>query len=129
MNADELKKADEIVRALRDYAADCDDCFECIFAGLCDICGNTATKVIVDLIDSLTAQLAESQRREKAAEDCIRSAIEKAPTVPAEVVVHCENCQHYQEDNINWCTLDGTDRNPTDYCSYGERGESEAGND
>ena len=55
--------------------------------------------------------------------------LEQAPTVPAEVVVHCENCQHYQEDNINWCTLDGTDRNPTDYCSYGERGESEAGND
>ena len=53
--------------------------------------------------------------------------LEQAPTVPAEVVVHCENCQHYQEDNINWCTLDGTDRNPTDYCSYGERRESEAG--
>ena len=55
--------------------------------------------------------------------------LEQAPTVPAEVVVHCENCQHYQEDNINWCTLDGTDRNPTDYCSYGEHRESEAGND
>ena len=51
--------------------------------------------------------------------------LDSAPTVPAEVVVHCENCQHYQEDNINWCTLDGTDRNPTDYCSYGERRESE----
>ena len=48
-----------------------------------------------------------------------------APTVPAEVVVHCRECKHYQEDNINWCTLDGLDRNPADYCSYGERRESE----
>ena len=48
-------------------------------------------------------------------------------TVSAEVVVHCGECKHYQEDNINWCTLDGLDRNPADYCSYGERRESEAG--
>ena len=51
--------------------------------------------------------------------------LEQAPTVPAEVVVHCGECKHYQEDNINWCTLDGLDRNPADYCSYGERRESE----
>ena len=51
--------------------------------------------------------------------------LEQAPTVPAEVVVHCRECKHYQEDNINWCTLDGLDRNPADYCSYGERRESE----
>ena len=57
----------------------------------------------------------------------IRWILQKAPTVPAEVVVHCRDCNHYQEDNINWCTLDGTDRNPTDYCSYGERRESEEG--
>ena len=55
----------------------------------------------------------------------IRGILQNAPTVPAEVIVHCENCQHYQEDNINWCTLDGLDRNPADYCSYGERRESE----
>ena len=55
----------------------------------------------------------------------VKSAVEQAPTVPAESVVYCRDCNHYQEDNINWCTLDGTDRNPTDYCSSGERRESE----
>ena len=70
MNADEFKKADEIVRALRDYASDCDDdeaCCQCTFAWVCDKFDNNAPKIIADLIDSLTAQLAESQRREKAA--------------------------------------------------------------
>ena len=66
MNHDELKKADEIVRALRDYAADCEDefCCQCTFAWVCDRCGNNAPKIIADLIENLTAQLAESQRRE-----------------------------------------------------------------
>ena len=66
----ELKKADEIVRALRDYASECDDaetCRQCTFAWMCDECGGNAPKIIADLIDSLTAQLAASQRREKAA--------------------------------------------------------------
>ena len=64
MNADELKKADEIVRALRDFASDCDNDDECTFAWVCDKCGNNAPKIIADLIESLTAQLAESQRGE-----------------------------------------------------------------
>ena len=67
----ELKKADEIVRALRDYASDCDSdseyCFQCTFACVCDKFDNNAPKIIADLIDSLTAQLAASKRREKAA--------------------------------------------------------------
>ena len=58
----------------------------------------------------------------------VPGALEQAPTIPAEVVVHCRECKHYQEDNINWCTLDGLDRNPADYCSYGERSESEVEN-
>ena len=71
----ELKKADEIVRAMRDYASDCDDdeaCCQCTFAWVCDKCGSNAPKIIADLIDSLTAQLTESQRREKADAELIR---------------------------------------------------------
>ena len=59
--------ADEIVRALRDYASDCDSdseyCFQCTFACVCDKFDNNAPKIIADLIDSLTAKLVESQRR------------------------------------------------------------------
>ena len=72
---DEIKKADEIVRALRDYASDCDDCsdcFQCDFACICGKCGGNAPKIIADLIESLTAQLTESQRREKADAELIR---------------------------------------------------------
>ena len=65
--------AKEIVRALRDYASDCDDCgdcFYCDFACVCGKCGGNAPKIIADLIENLTAQLTESQRREKAAVEC-----------------------------------------------------------
>ena len=55
----------------------------------------------------------------------IYQAIDESTTADVAPVVHCRDCNHYQEDNINWCTLDGTDRNPTDYCSSGERRESE----
>ena len=56
----ELKKADEIVRALRDYASDCDDCSDCLYCDFSCVCGKfdyNAPKIIADLIDSLTAQL------------------------------------------------------------------------
>ena len=75
MNADEIEKAKKIVRALRDYASDCDDCsdcFQCDFACVCGKCGSNAPKIIADLIDSLTAQLTESQRREKEDAELIR---------------------------------------------------------
>ena len=67
--------AKEIVRALRDYASDCDDdeaCCQCTFAWVCDKCGNNAPKIIADLIESLTAQLTESQHREKEDAELIR---------------------------------------------------------
>ena len=67
--------ANEIVRMLRDYASDCDDdeaCCQCTFAWVCDRCGSNAPKIIADLIDSLAAQLTESQRREKADAELIR---------------------------------------------------------
>ena len=60
MNADELKNADEIVRALRDYASDCDDCSDCLYCDFSCVCGKfdyNAPKIIADLIESLTAQL------------------------------------------------------------------------
>ena len=68
MNADELKKADEIVRALRccgcgrSAGPDCDNCPR----NKIDYpeCAIGALGAAADLIDSLTAQLAESQRRE-----------------------------------------------------------------
>ena len=58
---------DTVVRALRDYASDCDGdetCCQCDFAWVCDKFDYNAPKIIADLIDSLTAQLAKSQRRE-----------------------------------------------------------------
>ena len=60
--------ADEIVRALRDYASDCDDCsdcFYCDFACVCGKCGGNAPKIIADLIDSLTAQLTDYHHMEQ----------------------------------------------------------------
>ena len=91
---DELKKADEIVRALRDYASDCDDCdcLYCDFAYVCGKCGSNAPKIIADLIESLTSQLAESQRREKAA---------------VEDLVHdCSTCGRYEKCTDEWFKSD-----------------------
>ena len=80
MNADEIEKAKELARALRDYASDCDSdseyCFQCTFACVCDKCGGNAPKIIADLIDSLTAKLVESQRREKAAVEDLKYYLE-----------------------------------------------------
>lgn len=61
---------DEIVRALRCYASDCNDdeaCFQCTFAWMCNKLDGNAPEIIAARIDSLTSQLAESQRREQAA--------------------------------------------------------------
>ena len=51
-----------------------------------------------------------------------------APTIDAVPVVRCKDCKHYQTDvlfNSNYCC--GRRRKPDDYCSYGERKESEGG--
>ena len=105
---DELKKADEIVRALRDYASDCDDdeaCCQCTFAWVCDKFDNNAPKIIADLIDSLTAQLTESQRMEKAAVEDIN------------LLEDCSVCKHHDLDS---CDLAGTK------CHFEWRGPQEA---
>lgn len=68
MNADELKKADEIVRAMRDYASDCDDCSDCLYCDFACVCGKfdyNAPKIIADLIESLTAQLTDYHHMSK----------------------------------------------------------------
>ena len=92
----ELKKADEIVRALRDYASDCDDCGDCLYCDFACVCGKfdyNAPKIIADLIESLTAQLAASQRREKAAVEDIN------------LLEDCGVCKHHDLDS---CDLAGT---------------------
>ena len=59
-------------------------------------------------------------------------AIEQAPTVPAEVVVHCRECKYYQDNNGGYPNSDcrwRQDETPDadDFCSCGERRESEDG--
>ena len=62
----ELKKADEIVRALRDAYKETDKVYFFL---------RTLLKDAADLIENLTSQLAESQRREKAAVEAIRKSL------------------------------------------------------
>ena len=89
MNADELKNADEIVRALRDYASDCDDCGDCLRCDFACVCGKfdyNAPKIIADLIDSLAAQLEASQRRAQDARNEL-----------------CQKCGRYREAHKGAC--------------------------
>ena len=97
MNADELRKADEIVMALRDYASDCDAdeaCRQCTFAWVCDKFDCNAPKIIADLIESLTAQLTASQRRADTAVEDIN------------LLEDCGVCKHHDLDS---CDLAGTE--------------------
>ena len=90
MNADELKNADEVVRELRD-TENCD---------VLDYINDAA-----DLIESLTAQLTESERREKAAVEDIN------------LLEDCGVCKHHDLDS---CDLAGTE------CHFEWRGPQEA---
>ena len=56
--------------------------------------------------------------------------LENAPTVPAEVVVHCRDCKYKTQSKVNKkgfliCPASGMEITDNDYCSYGERRESE----
>ena len=56
----------------------------------------------------------------------IYQAIDESTTADVVSVVRCKDCKHYQTDilfNSNYCC--GRRRKPDDYCSYGERRESE----
>ena len=62
----------------------------------------------------------------------VKCAVEQAPTVSAEVVVHCRECKYYQDNNGGYPNSDcrwRQDETPDadDFCSCGERIESEAG--
>ena len=74
----EIKKADEIVRELRcclDLKEEC-RCEDCVlYRQPCDGTFYGITNAAADLIESLTAQLTESERREKAAVDAIRKSL------------------------------------------------------
>lgn len=53
--------------------------------------------------------------------------LEQAPTVPAEVVVHCENCNWFEREDRafdscdGWCKYFRYAVHDDAFCSYGER--------
>ena len=56
--------------------------------------------------------------------------LEQAPTVPADVVVHCRECKYKEQARVNKkgfliCPASGMEITDGDFCSYGERRESE----
>ena len=56
--------------------------------------------------------------------------LDSAPTVPAEVVVHCRDCKYKAQAKVNIngfliCHASGMEITDDDFCSYGERRESE----
>ena len=58
----------------------------------------------------------------------IRWILQKAPTVPAEIVCRCRDCVHSQYDALlggYWCN--GKNHSGLWFCADGERRESEAG--
>ena len=60
----------------------------------------------------------------------VKSAVEQAPTVPAEVIVHCRDCKYKEQARVNKkgfliCPTSGMEITDDDFCSYGERRESE----
>ena len=62
----------------------------------------------------------------------VLAALEQAPTVPAEVVVHCGECEYKAKAKANEkgfliCPASGMEITDNDFCSYGERRESGAG--
>ena len=58
----------------------------------------------------------------------VKCAVEQAPTVPAEVVVHCRDCKHISEFPCPARDChSGRTKNCVAYCSMGERRESEDG--
>lgn len=59
----------------------------------------------------------------------VLGALEQAPTVPAEVVVHCQDCKHISEFPCPARDChSGRTKNCVAYCSMGERRESEEAN-
>lgn len=72
--------------------------------------------------------LVDARTAERFATFCVLAdAVEEAPTVDAEVVVRCKDCEYYRydiKDEFSSCylgSLSGPDGN--DFCCYGERKE------
>lgn len=58
--------------------------------------------------------------------DAIVYEIGNAPIVDAVEVVRCKDCKHFDPEKALrpggiWCGYWGTDPDPDDFCSYGER--------
>ena len=52
-------KYDELIKALRSYASDCDDddaCSQCTFAWMCERLDGNAPKIIADALEALQAE-------------------------------------------------------------------------
>lgn len=108
MNADEIEKAKEIVRLLRDAERNTE--LDCEINEL----RPTLTQA-ADLIENLTSQLAESQRREKAAVEDLEAILALACAAEVEGI-----CNYCSDDGEN-CTGTTGWRGPQE----AEKGETE----
>jgi hypothetical protein len=89
------------------------------------------------LTEGLASALIGYPRRRTLTVGEIRGILQKAPTVPSEVVVHCENCQHIHVLNTSeiYAICDKTNFVFQPFgvdarefgCPYGKRMESEVG--
>jgi len=109
----ELKKADEIVTGLKFFADKCDRTnIGCHAPNL--------LKGAADLIESLTAQLTESERREKAAVEDLKS-LAKQNVADFENGTYTSPCQYCKDfDTCDYIPIDGG-------CCFEWRGPQEAG--
>ena len=60
----------------------------------------------------------------------VEKAIAEAPTVDAVPVVRCKDCKHFDENNACYCHAADENGTPIfvrehDFCSYGERRDSD----
>ena len=59
----------------------------------------------------------------------IHNAVDNAPTVDAEVVTRCKDCEHKKRATVNGkgfliCPASGMELTPDDFCSYGQKKET-----
>ena len=77
------------------------------------------------LIDA-NALIAEYDRVHIGPPGGARKLMEDAPTVDAVEVVRCKDCEYFDPEKALrqggiWCGYWGTDPDPDDFCSHGER--------
>ena len=54
----------------------------------------------------------------------LKEALGRVETVDAAPVIRCRDCESYQI-NFHWCGLHYMEMHPKDFCSYGERKDSD----